>query len=62
MKNLFVAAVLGGLLVLTGCGKKESNNPWPFRQSETQAAVKFTMHLESGTQGMIFVASPSYGR
>jgi hypothetical protein len=58
MKSLLVAVVLGGLLVLTGCSKKSSNNPVGPVLSDVPT-VKFTMHMESGTQGMIFVASPS---
>jgi hypothetical protein len=57
MKRLLVAVLLG-IMVLAGCGKKSSNNPVGPGLTETPA-VKFIMHLESGTQGMIFVASPS---
>ncbi len=54
MKNLLSAVFLGGLIGLTGCSKN-SNNP----VAPALPAVAFTMHMESGTQGMIFVASPS---
>lgn len=56
MKRLLVAVLLGGLVAVTGCSKKSSNPTGPV-VPETPA-VKFTMHMESGTQGMIFVASP----
>jgi hypothetical protein len=57
MKRLVVALLLGGLVGLAGCSKKDSNNPLIPALPATPA-VKFTMHMESGTQGMIFVASP----
>ena len=58
MKNVLMAVMLGGLVVLAGCSKKNSDNPVGPGLGETPT-VKFTMHLESGTEGMIFVASPS---
>ncbi len=56
MKILLVALLLGGLVVVAGCSKKDSNPVGP--SLPAAPAVNFTMHLESGTQGMIFVASP----
>ncbi len=58
MKNLLVTAFLGSLLLLAGCSKNSSNNPLTPLQPAT-SNVAFIMHMESGTQGMIFVASPS---
>ncbi len=57
MKNLLVALFLGGLVVLAGCSKNDSNPAGP--SLPATPAVTFTMHMESGTQGMIFVASPN---
>lgn len=57
MKRLLAAVLLGGLVLLAGCSKKDSNPVGPSLPATPN--VKFTMHLESGTQGMIFVASPS---
>ncbi len=57
MKNLFAALLLGGLALLAGCSK-DSNNPLASAPPATPN-VSFTMHMESGTQGMIFVASPN---
>jgi hypothetical protein len=57
--NRFLATLaLAGALTLVGCSKKNSNNPVTPNQP-AGATVTFTMHMESGTQGMIFVASPS---
>ncbi len=58
MKTLLMAVLLGSLLVVAGCSKKSSNNPLTPTLPATPS-VAFTMHMESGTQGMIFVASPS---
>jgi hypothetical protein len=58
MKHTMMLMVLAGALALTGCSKKSSNPVQPDTGSQ-QPAVTFTMHLESGTQGMIFVAVPS---
>lgn len=55
--NRYVALFLLGALFTAGC-KKDSNNP--IVPSVTPSpSVTFTMHMESGTQGMIFVASPN---
>jgi PBP1b-binding outer membrane lipoprotein LpoB len=58
MKHTMMLMVLAGALALTGCSKKSSNPVQP-DTGRQQPAVTFTMHLESGTQGMIFVAVPS---
>lgn len=58
MKRLLVAAVLVGLVTLGGCSKDSSNNPLAPGIS-SGPSVTFSMHMESGTEGMIFVASPS---
>lgn len=59
MRNLFVALLVSGL-VLAGCSKKGSDNPLaPAPAPAPTSNVVFTMHMESGTEGMIFVASPS---
>ncbi len=57
MKKLLAVLLLGSLAVLTGCSKKDSNPIGP--SVPTTPAVSFTMHMESGTQGMIFVATPN---
>ncbi len=57
MKTLLMAVLLGSLLVVAGCSKKSSNPVAPSLPATPNVA--FTMHMESGTQGMIFVASPS---
>ena len=57
MKHV-VLLFLAAAVALTGC-KKNSNNPTGPVTTPPATNVTFTMHLESGTQGMIFVASPS---
>jgi hypothetical protein len=57
MKHVLIVLAVGAI-ALTGC-KKDSNNPITPAMPPPAANVTFTMHLESGTQGMIFVASPS---
>ena len=57
MTRSLLVVLVASTLVLAGCSKKSSN---PVTPAPTPAAnVAFTMHMESGTQGMIFVASPS---
>jgi hypothetical protein len=51
---LFLACLL---VFSTGC-KKDSTNPLA-PPAAPQPDVTFTMHMESGTQGMIFIASPN---
>jgi hypothetical protein len=58
MNRLFAVLVAGAMLLSTGC-KKDSSNPFVPPVTPPAASVTFTMHMESGTQGMIFVASPS---
>lgn len=58
MKQLLMAMVLAGALIIGGCSKKNSN-PVQSNPSTQEPTVSFTMHLQSGTQGMIFVAVPS---
>jgi len=57
MKQLVAAVLFVGLVGLVGCSKDSSNPLAPV--GPVSPSVTFTMHLESGTQGMIFVASPS---
>ncbi len=58
MKQLLMPMVLAGALVISGCSKKNSN-PLQANPGTQEPPVAFTMHLESGSQGMIFVAVPS---
>ncbi len=58
MRQLPMLMVLAGALVLGGCSKKNSNPLQP-NPGTQEPMVTFTMHLQSGTQGMIFVAVPS---
>lgn len=58
MKRLLVAVVLVGLVTLAGCSKDSSDNPLA-PGIPSAPSVTFSMHMESGTAGMIFVASPS---
>lgn len=58
MKQSMLLVLVGVALTLTGCSKKNSNNPLG-TNPETPANVNFTMGLRSGTQGMIIVATPS---
>lgn len=57
MKQLVAAVLFVGLVGLVGCSKNSSNPLAP--GGPEPPSVVFSMHLESGTQGMIFVASPS---
>jgi len=57
MKQLVAAVLFVGLVGLVGCSKDSSNPLVP--GGPVSPSVTFSMHLESGTQGMIFVASPS---
>ncbi len=57
MKSWLALVLLGSLVVLAGCSKKSSNPVAPSLPATPNVA--FTMHMESGTDGMIFVASPS---
>jgi outer membrane biogenesis lipoprotein LolB len=60
MKNSLMILLAGAMLTLVGCSKKDSGNPiTPNTPTPQQTNVTFTMHMESGTQGMIFVASPN---
>jgi hypothetical protein len=63
MKHSLLVLTLGAALTIIGCGKKDSaNNPLSAvnnsggNQTEN---ITFVMHMESGTQGMIFFAVPS---
>jgi len=58
MKRLLVAVILVGLVTLGGCSKDSSDNPLAPGIS-SGPSVTFSMHMESGSEGMIFVASPS---
>lgn len=58
MNRSLIVFVLGLLLLSAGC-KRDSSNPLVPATAPPAASVTFTMHMESGTQGMIFVASPS---
>ena len=61
MNRFLMTLLLGAALTIAGCSKKNSNNPitTPANQEPPATAVTFAMHLESGSGGMIFVASPS---
>ena len=60
MNRVLLSLILGSTLLVIGCSKKSSNNPVSVINDPPPAkSVTFTMHLESGTQGMIFVATPS---
>lgn len=59
MKQTIVILAMLAALSLVGCSKKNSNNPVAPNPAPQQANVAFSMHLESGTQGMIFVAKPN---
>jgi hypothetical protein len=58
MKHMFPLLLVAAVL-FSGCSKKDSNPMIPSNPTPTPVNVTFTMHLESGTQGMIFVASPN---
>ena len=59
MKGMW-AILIASAVALAACSKKSSNNPlMPGNGNTQQSNVSFTMHLESGTEGMMFVASPS---
>lgn len=58
MYRSLMFVVAAAALVLAGCSKK-SSNPVDPGTGNPQPNVTFTMHLESGTQGMIVFASPS---
>ncbi len=58
MNRILIALVFAAFVLVTGC-KKDSGNPVVPNITPPPPAVTFTMHMESGTQGMIFVASPS---
>ncbi len=56
MKSLLAMLALI-ILFVAGCSKKNSSNPVD-APGNTQPAVNFTMHLESGSQGMVIFAKP----
>jgi hypothetical protein len=58
MKQLLTLTLLASALVVGGCSKKNSNPVQP-NPGTQQPTVGFTMSLQSGSQGMIFVAVPS---
>ncbi|MBI5474208.1 MAG: hypothetical protein HY961_17880 [Ignavibacteriae bacterium] len=61
-KRTLMTFGLAAVLALVGCSKKSDNPVTPGtinNGGNEQVNVNFTMHLESGTQGMIFIASPS---
>ncbi len=63
MRRTLMFLALATTFALVGCSKKNSSNPaTPIdggSGGNEEVNVNFTMGLESGTQGMIFVASPS---
>ena len=56
MKYPFALLLFGATLLIAGCSKKDSN---PLVPPAGGTLPTFTMHLESGTQGMKVFASPS---
>jgi hypothetical protein len=60
MNKILVATILGAMLSLVGCSKKDSGNPLtPNNPPPPAANVTFTMGLQSGSQGMIVLATPN---
>jgi hypothetical protein len=61
MKNALMILLAGAMLSLVGCSKKDSGNPiTPGNPAAPPAAnITFTMGLQSGSQGMIIVATPN---